>query len=133
LCAKSEGPEFPTAQLRSGSSTAGSYRFIWWTPRRQRRTKAIVTVAYGPEKKQYVAYWLDTFGPAYSAVGWGTRRGDKVEFTFKYDDGPFYNTFSWDGMSHQWTFSDGEYRKRWPTDILCSRYVVSATLVVATE
>jgi hypothetical protein len=66
--------------------------------------EAIVTVGYVPEKRQYVAYWLDTFGPAYSAAGWGMRRGDQVEFQFRYDDGPFYNTFTWDGISHQWTF-----------------------------
>jgi hypothetical protein len=65
--------------------------------------EAIVTIGYVPGKKQYVAYWLDSFGPAYSAVGWGTRRGETVEFTFHYDDGPFYNTFSWDAASHQWT------------------------------
>jgi hypothetical protein len=66
--------------------------------------EAIVTIGYVPEKNQCVVYWLDSYGPAYSSVGWGTRRGNKVEFAFQYDDGPFYNTFSWDEVNHQWTF-----------------------------
>ena len=65
--------------------------------------EALVLVGYDPAAKRYVAHWADNFGPQYSAVGYGQRRGDSIEFSFAYPDGPFYNTFIWNPEAHAWT------------------------------
>jgi hypothetical protein len=66
--------------------------------------EAIVLIGVDTEKRRYVAHWCDTFGGGYSSIGYGTRTGDSVEFVFGYDDGPFYNTFTWRPQDHSWTF-----------------------------
>jgi hypothetical protein len=78
--------------------------------------EAIVLIGRDQKRDRYVAYWCDTFGPAYSAVGYGVARGDSVEFSFPYEEGPFVNTFTWHGAEHSWTFlgetvSDGGKRE----------------------
>lgn len=40
-----------------------------------------------------------------SAIGYGKRAGDAIEFAFQYDDGPFFNTFAWNALAHAWTFT----------------------------
>jgi hypothetical protein len=66
--------------------------------------EAIVLIGYSYADKRYVAHWCDTYGGKFSAVGYGKRTGDKIEFEFQYPDGPFFNTFSWDAKAKQWTF-----------------------------
>jgi len=66
--------------------------------------EANVFIGFDAAKSRYVAHWCDTFGAGYSAIGYGTRNGDSIEFRFSYDDGPFYNTFTWHPADHSWTF-----------------------------
>jgi hypothetical protein len=65
--------------------------------------EALVLIGYSYADKQYIAHWCDTFGGKFSAVGYGKRNGNSIEFEFKYPDGPFYNTFTWDAKAKGWT------------------------------
>jgi len=65
--------------------------------------EALVLIGYSNADKQYVAHWCDTFGGKFSSVGRGKRSGDSIEFEFKYADGPFFNTFTWDAKAKGWT------------------------------
>jgi hypothetical protein len=64
--------------------------------------EAIVLIGFDPAAGRYVAHWTDNFGAQYSAIGYGKRSGDTVEFVFQYPDGPFYNTFTWNPASGTW-------------------------------
>jgi len=66
--------------------------------------EALVHIGYSHADKKYVAHWCDTFGGKLSAVGYGQRSGDSIEFRFEYPDGPFFNTFSWDAQRRRWSF-----------------------------
>jgi hypothetical protein len=66
--------------------------------------EALVLVGYDPNTARYVAHWCDDFGGQYSAIGYGKRSGNAIEFTFAYADGPFHNTFTWDPSARGWTF-----------------------------
>lgn len=66
--------------------------------------EAIVLIGYVHATGEYVAHWTDSFGGKYSAIGKGRRRGKSIEFRFEYDDGPFFNTFTWDADARRWTF-----------------------------
>lgn len=66
--------------------------------------EAIVLVGYDASRSRYVAHWCDDFGGQYSAVGYGKKDGDSVEFAFAYPDGPFYNTFTWIPAERSWRF-----------------------------
>ena len=65
--------------------------------------EALVLIGYSYADKRYVAHWTDTFGGKYSAIGYGRRSGDSIEFVFEYPDGPFFNTFAWDAKTGRWT------------------------------
>ena len=64
--------------------------------------EALVYIGDGGQR--YVAHWLDVYGGKASAIGSGKRSGDSIEFAFQYDDGPFFNTFTWDALGQGWTF-----------------------------
>jgi len=66
--------------------------------------EAIVLIGYSFAGKKYVAHWCDTYGGKFSAMGYGKRTGEMIEFEFSYPDGPFYNTFNWDAKAKEWTF-----------------------------
>lgn len=66
--------------------------------------EALVLIGYEEKTERYVAYWCDSFGPDYAAAGFGKRLGNKIQFVFKYSDGPFYNTFAWNPEALTWTF-----------------------------
>ena len=66
--------------------------------------EAFVYIGYQQSAQRYVAHWMDVFGGKASAVGYGKRSGDSIEFAFQYDDGPFYNTFTWDTLGQGWIF-----------------------------
>ena len=66
--------------------------------------EALIHVGYSHADKRYVAHWTDTWGGKFSAIGYGQRSGDSIEFKFQYDDGPFFNTFHWDVARGGWTF-----------------------------
>jgi hypothetical protein len=77
--------------------------------------EALVLIGYSYADKKYIAHWCDTYGGKYSAIGYGKRSGDSIEFEFQYPDGPFYNTFTWDPKAKGWTFrmeSQGKDGKR---------------------
>lgn len=67
--------------------------------------EAIVLVGARSDTREYVAYWCDSFGPEYSAVGRGVRVGDRLELRFEYPDGPFFNTWVHDPGADSWTFT----------------------------
>ncbi|MEI6669723.1 MAG: DUF1579 family protein [Acidobacteriota bacterium] len=64
--------------------------------------EALVLIGFDSSTQRYVAHWCDNFGAQYSGVGYGTRRGNVIEFVFNYADGPFHNTFSWDPATRTW-------------------------------
>lgn len=66
--------------------------------------EAIILIGYSHADHRYVAHWCDVYGGKYSAIGYGTLAGNKVEFAFQYDDGPFYNQFIWNPADKSWTF-----------------------------
>jgi hypothetical protein len=66
--------------------------------------EALVLIGYSYGDKQYIAHWCDTYGGKVSAIGYGKRSGDSIEFEFQYPDGPFYNTFAWDAKVKGWIF-----------------------------
>ena len=77
--------------------------------------EALVLIGYSRADKRYVAHWCDNFGGKFSAMGYGTRSGNSIEFVFQYPDGPFHNTFSWNPETHGWTSlmeSEGKDGKR---------------------
>src|SRR5215471_4604976 len=65
--------------------------------------EALVLVGWDPTAERYVAHWCDTYGGGYSAIGYGKRDGNSLEFKFEYADGPFYNTFYWEPGERGWT------------------------------
>jgi len=64
--------------------------------------EALVLIGFDHANKTYVAHWTDTWGGKFSARGLGTRRGQSIEFRFEYDDGPFFNTFTWQPEERRW-------------------------------
>jgi hypothetical protein len=66
--------------------------------------EALALIGYAHADKKYVAHWCDTYGGKFSAIGHGKRSGNSIEFEFKYPDGPFYTTFTWDARAKGWTF-----------------------------
>jgi hypothetical protein len=73
--------------------------------------EALVLIGYEEKNDRYVAYWCDSFGPDYAAVGVGKRQDNVIQFTFNYSDGPFHNTFTWDPLASTWTFVMESERK----------------------
>lgn len=77
--------------------------------------EALVLIGYDASAERYVAHWCDNFGAQYSAVGYGKRVGNVIDFVFSYPDGPFHNRFSWDPAKSAWTFlmeAEGKEGKR---------------------
>jgi hypothetical protein len=66
--------------------------------------EAIVLIGYSHADQEYVAHWCDTYGGKFSSVGHGKRSGNSIEFQFRFPDGPFFNTFTWDEKSRGWNF-----------------------------
>ena len=67
--------------------------------------EALVYIGYQHAEQRYVVHWLDIYGGKFSAIGYGKRVGDTIAFVFRYDDGPFYNSFKWDARTDSWTFT----------------------------
>ena len=66
----------------------------------------------------FIVHWLDNFGATYSiphAVG--RVRGDTLQFTFDYADGPFRDTFVYDFQADRWHFllESGDSTGTWKT------------------
>ncbi len=85
--------------------------------------EAIVLIGYSHANHRYVAHWLDVYGGEYSAIGYGKLVGNSVEFAFQYEDGPFYNQFTWNPEDKSWTFrmegtDEKGNRKPFATDVL---------------
>lgn len=67
------------------------------------RYEAEYIIGFSPEREQYQLHLFDTFGPRYAAtVGFGTRRGQSIEFVFEYPDGTLSNTFTWRPEANAW-------------------------------
>jgi len=77
--------------------------------------EAIVLIGYNNADKKYVIHWCDSYGGKFSSRGTGKRAGDAIAFEFPYEEGPFYNTFTWNRDAGSWTSvmeSSGEGGKR---------------------
>ena len=66
--------------------------------------EALIYVGYQYAEQRYVVHWLDVYGGKGSAIGYGKRSGDSIEVAFQYEDGPFFNTLTWDTLGQGWTF-----------------------------
>lgn len=67
--------------------------------------EAEVYVGFDNASERYVAHWIDVYGGRFSeTLGYGTRTGNSISFTFEYPDGPFHNTFVWNPESKSWRF-----------------------------
>ena len=66
--------------------------------------EALIYIGYQQDTQRYVVHWLDVYGGKGSAIGYGKRSGDSIEVAFQYDDGPFYDTLTWDTLGQGWTF-----------------------------
>ena len=66
--------------------------------------EAIIYIGFQHDSQRYVVHWLDVYGGKGSAIGYGKRAGDSIEIAFQYDDGPFFNTLTWDTLGQGWTF-----------------------------
>jgi hypothetical protein len=64
--------------------------------------EALVMIGYDDGAQRYVAQWCDTWGGKFSAIGYGKRSGNSIEFRFEFSDGPFYNTFTWHPEIRGW-------------------------------
>jgi hypothetical protein len=66
--------------------------------------EAIYHIGYSEQHDLYVMHLLDTFGVSLRPVpGIGRREGNALPFVFQYEEGPFTNTFTWDGGTGTWT------------------------------
>jgi hypothetical protein len=77
--------------------------------------EAIVLIGYDHAGQRYVIHWCDNFGGKFSSMGHGTRSANSVQFVFEDPESPFYNTFSRDPVTGEWTFlmeSQGKDGKR---------------------
>jgi len=80
--------------------------------------EAMVFIGYDNASDRYVAHWLDIFGGRTSeTLGYGTRKGDALEFVFEYPDGPFRTVFRWmpESRGWQWTMRQKDQAGQWTT------------------
>lgn len=72
-------------------------------PASEKRYEAIWFLGYDPVSEKYVLHLFDVFGGRFSeTLGYGTRDGNAIHFTFEYPDGPFHTTFRWALESGDW-------------------------------
>ena len=76
-------------------------------PTSEKRYEAIWFLGYDPVSEKYVLHLFDVFGARFSEMlGYGTRDGNSIHFTFEHPDGPFHTTFRWSpesgGGGWQW-------------------------------
>ncbi len=72
---------------------------------RPARYEARVFVGADTAPAHVLVHWLDGFGAAYSVpAGAGAIRGDTLEFTFQYSDGPFRDVWIYRGPAIGWHF-----------------------------
>ena len=75
-------------------------------PASEKCYEAIWFLGYDPVSEKYVLHLFDVFGARFSeTLGYGTRDGNSIRFTFEYPDGPFHTTFRWSpdsGGGWQW-------------------------------
>jgi len=64
--------------------------------------EALVLIGFDAGTQRYVAHWCDSYGGQFSAVAYGKREGNAIDFVFQYPDGPFHNTFFWNQDSGSW-------------------------------
>ena len=65
--------------------------------------EALVMIGWDGLNERYVVHWMDIYGGRLSAIGYGKRDGNTIEFRFDYPDGPFYNTFQWQPADQGWS------------------------------
>lgn len=66
--------------------------------------EARVFIGVAPDDGTVIAHWMDNFGAKASVPhGTGALKGDSVEFTIAYADGPFRDTLTYDRDAGAWT------------------------------
>jgi Protein of unknown function (DUF1579) len=72
-------------------------------PKGESAYDALWFLGYDEVSERYVLHLIDIFGGRYSeTLGYGTRSGNEIRFTFEYPDGPFHNTMRWDPAKDTW-------------------------------
>jgi Protein of unknown function (DUF1579) len=90
--------------------------------------EAEVYIGYDNASERYVAHWIDIYGGRFSeTLGYGTRSGNSIRFTFEYPDGPFHNTFIWDPDAKRWRFLLEQKNEAGKWGVFADRIAVKAT------
>jgi Protein of unknown function (DUF1579) len=72
-------------------------------PAAERRYEAVWFLGYDPVSERYVLHLMDVFGARFSeTLGYGTREGNHILFTFEYPDGSFHTNFVWHPEKNAW-------------------------------
>jgi hypothetical protein len=72
-------------------------------PKTESRYEAVWYFSYDAISERYVLHLMDLFGARFSeTLGYGTREGNRIRFTFEYPDGPFHNTYTWHPEKGTW-------------------------------
>jgi hypothetical protein len=68
--------------------------------------EARVLLGYDKDSGQVIVHWLDVFGAMGSIPpGTGHIADNAIEFTFRYQSGPFRDTLTWDSTRGKWRFT----------------------------
>jgi len=67
--------------------------------------EARVFIGVDPDSQLVITHWLDSFGAKYSIPhGTGQVSGNTIQFTIRYDDGPFRDTLTFHPEDRSWSF-----------------------------
>jgi len=65
--------------------------------------EALYLIGYDMKTGDYILHLFDTYGVTSKPVpGIGKHKDNAIRFTFNYDIGPWYNTFTWDPNKKSW-------------------------------
>jgi len=84
----------------------------------EKRYEATWFLGYDPVSEKLVLHLFDVFGARFSeTLGYGTREGNSIHFTFEYPDGAFHTTFRWSpegsGGDWQWLMEQKGRDDKW--------------------
>lgn len=72
-------------------------------PRTENFYDSLWFLGYDDVSERYVLHLMDIFGARFSeTLGYGTRSGNEIRFTFEYPDGPFHNTMRRNPENDTW-------------------------------
>lgn len=94
-----------TYSLEAGPTLGGSFTELHMIDVQDPpQYEARVFIGVAPDDGTVIAHWMDSFGAKFSVPhGTGAIKGDSVEFTIAYADGPFRDTLTYDQEAGAWT------------------------------